>query len=800
MERFLHSTEISQVIPFDLHQPVVYFPVRHHSPGCCYHLQQVLSSYAPDCILVEGPQTADKLIPVLTDPDTAPPVAFYYFYKDTAKHISEEAEDYKCYYPFLRTSPEYQALYHARQHGIDCGFIDLPYGDILIHTAAEKGLRRPKEINAYHDEHYLSENRYFTALCEKTGLRSFEEFWETFFEIDAPYITTEEYLRRMYTYCYITRCNTPEEEMLADGCLVRESCMADHIRQAAAAHQRVLVVTGGFHSYGLYQLMTGAVKPQKYRVHAFPEKVQDVYAMPYSFEAADALSGYSSGMQHPGFYDRVWQGLLDSDNATQAFPSAVLNTLLQCAKACVKDKLLITLSDISSAVTMIQGLSLLRDKHSEGLYELYDSVKSCFIKGEANTASALPLRLLSRIATGKEIGHLCASAEKVPIVQDFEDKAKRFRLKIDNVTEQKLELDIFAKPTHRALSRLFYQTGFLDTGFARRLKGADPINGKDRSRVREQWAYKRTVEVDASLIDASAYGGTIEEACTVLSLRRLREVQKCSEAAKLYVECFLMGLSTTEGFADQMENIILSDGDFFSIGQGLYYFQMLYGLQELYDVSRQETDSFLQSCFLRAVVMLPSMIHVTDDRAEECIRLCRLLYSLSTGGRLPAEYSEMLQDAFVRMIQQKDPCPSVCGAVLGLLYGSDSAFRQDIRQSVQGYLSGTKELQKQGAAFLRGLFSTARDIVLVGDEFVKITDSLIKGFSPSDFMEVLPELRLAFSYFSPYETDSIAETVAALYGIRPEEVRQTFRIRHDVYAAGHTLEQAILTEMGWHDE
>ncbi len=801
MEGILYGTEIPPLMPFDTQQPILYFPVRHHSPGCCYHLQKVLTAYEPDCILVEGPQTANKLLPVLTDSGTVPPVAFYYFYKDTAKYVSEEGDDYKCYYPFLRTSPEYQALCYARQHHIDSSFIDLPYGDILIHTAAEKGLRSKQEISAYSDEHYLAESRYFSALCEKAGVRSFEEFWEKYFEIDALSIHTEEYIRRMYTYCYITRCQTPADEMLTDGCLVRESFMADNIRQAAKTHRRVLVVTGGFHSYGLYQLLTGAVRPQKYRLHTFSEKVQDVYAMTYSFEAADALSGYSAGMQHPYFYDRVWEGILTEEDPQQAYPSTVLHTLLQCAKACTKEKMLVTMSDISSAVTMLRGLAALRDKRSEGLYELYDSVRSCFIKGEVNEASAVPLRLLGKIAAGQAIGRLCDSAEKVPLVQDFEKQAKHFKLKVGSVTEQKSELEVFSKPTHRALSRLFYRTGFLETSFARRLKGADPLSGKDRSRVREQWAYKRSAEVDAALIDASAYGGTIEEACTVLSLRRLRDVQKCGEAAKLYVECFLMGLSATDGFSDRMEDILLSDGDFFSLGQGLYYFQMLHGLQVLYDESCQETDRFLQSCFLRAVVMLPAMIHVTDDRADECIRLCRLLFSLisgeedTSGIHLPPEYGEMLRDAFIRMTQAQDPCPSVCGAVLGLLYGGDSSFRQPIRQMVAAYLSGTKELQKQGAAFLRGLFATARDIVLVGDEFIRITDRLLHSFTTEEFMEVLPEMRLAFSYFSPYEVDRIAASVAALYGIRPEEVRETFRIRQEVYTAGRLLEESILAQM-----
>ena len=164
MEGILFGKEISEIIPFDYSQNILYFPVRHHSPGCSFHLLKAMEQYKPDCILVEGPENANKLIPVLTDGGTVPPVAFYYYYKDTAKYINEDGEDYKCYYPFLRTSPEYNALCYANANNIECGFIDLTYGDILINTAAEKGLRQKKEISSYGDEHYFSQSKYLSAL------------------------------------------------------------------------------------------------------------------------------------------------------------------------------------------------------------------------------------------------------------------------------------------------------------------------------------------------------------------------------------------------------------------------------------------------------------------------------------------------------------------------------------------------------------------------------------------------------------------------------------------------------------
>lgn len=798
MERILRSKEIFEIIPFDLESPVLFFPIRHHSPICSYHLVKIIDEYKPDCILVEGPENADSLIPVLTDENTVLPVAFYYYYKDTGKLVTEEADDYKCYYPFLNASPEYNALLKARRLGIDCGFIDLPYGEILIHTAENKGIRKEREIQSYNDDYYLAENTFFKAICEKTGVRNFEEFWERYFEIDSLYGSTEDFIAKMYTDCYLIRENTPEQEMMNDGCIIREHYMANNILKAAETHSRVLVVTGGFHTPGLYKLVNGDSKIKKVKLHKFSEKNQNVYAMAYSFEAADALNGYASGMQNPGFYDKVWKGLSEClENNTEpsdVYGGVVLEMLLECAKRSNKANLLITMSDISSAVTMYEGLAMLRGKKSPGLYELYDCVQSCFIKGEVNASSDLPLKFLSEIATGSEIGKLCETAEKIPLLKNFEELSGKYRLKIADIVEQKIELDIFSKPTHMAISRFFYRLNFLKTGFAKRLKGADIINNVDRSRIREQWSYKRTVKTDSALIDYSAYGGTIEEVCTIYASKCLRDEQKSGNAAKIYVECFLMNVKISDVFAEKMNDIIINDGDFFSLGKAVYYFNMLCFLGKMYNVDSSTSEYFLTKCFQKTIIMLPTMINVNSEHSGECIKICKMLYNIVSGDILNSEYSVLI-DTFKAMIDKENPEPALYGAILGLLYGCNVSYKKNIENALQGYLSGTEDMRKNGASFLRGLFATARDIVLVGDEFVNITDKLIKALPMDSFIEVLPELRLAFSYFTPGEIDSIAEKAAAIYNSDKSDFKRKPEIYDDIYAVGAELEKLILAEV-----
>ena len=349
------------------------------------------------------------------------------------------------------------------------------------------------------------------------------------------------------------------------------------------------------------------------------------------------------------------------------------------------------------------------------------------------------------------------------------------------------------------ISRFFYRMNFLKTGFAKRLKGSDIVNNFDRSRVREIWSYARNIATDTALIDSSAYGATIEEACRIIATRQLRSEQRCSESAKLYVECFLMDIDISAEFAEHMNDIIINDGDFFSIGKAIYYFNMLISLKKLYGIDNSESEYFLEKCFSRIVVMLPSIININFDRAEECIKICRILYNLSCKGILSDRFSELIQ-AFKDMIEKDNPEPALYGAVLGLLYGYDTSYKSEISNALFGYLTGSDELKKQGAVFLRGAFSTARDIVLVGYEFIKMIDSLINSLSINDFMEVMPELRLAFSKFTPSETDKIAEKAASLYGKSSSDLKKDFVIYDDIYALGVELDKQILEDISMEEE
>ncbi len=793
MESVLRNREVSEIIPCTMDAPVLFFPVRHHSPVCSFQLVRIIEAYAPDCILIEGPENANDLIPILTDDETTLPAAIYYFYKDTKKLVSEEGRDYHCYYPFLYASPEYNAMAEAKKRSIPAKFIDLPYSEILIHTSEAKGLRSEQDKHSYADDAYLAKSRFYAKLCEKTGLRSFEEFWEKYFEIGGIRKTPEEFLRQMHTYCILTRQDEPAEQLEADGCLAREQHMAMRIREAMQEYGRILVVTGGFHSLGLYErLQKNDCKPLK--LHSFTPDVQNCYPMAYSYEAADALRGYASGMQHPAFYDAICKELLSGTEPDGLYREHTLDLLARTAKESAKKDIPLSIADVTAAFSLMEGLAALRNAPDCGMYELYDGVTSAMIKGEKTAATSLPLDILAKLATGDAIGRIGDRSHMPPLVADFEKQCESFRLKVRTAVPQEVEIALFQKGKGMEESRFFHRMEFLGTDFAERLKGPDLHSGRDRSRVREVWRYRRAPQVDAALIDHTTDGFTLEEACRTLAVRQLAQERRCETAARISVSCFLMGITLPMQDIRLMEEIMVGDGDFFSIGKGLYYFDMLHSLRELYGFADGATMKYIIQCFGKLIALLPSMGDVPPEQSQDCIGILRLLYA-ETGRILPERRGE-LESALLTLTEREEKEPSIFGAANGLLYAMDASRRAAAESAMRGYLRGSLPMQKQGALYLKGLFETARDIALTDESFLRMADTLMTGMDFENFLEILPSLRLAFSYFTPSEIRSTAGIAAALHSGEAEDITQTAAVDESLYEFGALLDREICGVLG----
>ncbi|BCJ94274.1 hypothetical protein acsn021_18430 [Anaerocolumna cellulosilytica] len=798
MDEILRSQEMAEIDEvlkeaFSYENPVLYFPIRHHSPACAFHLKKVIKEYEPECILIEGPSGANELLDLMAHEETCTPFAVYYSYRDSKGYINNEKEDYKCYYPYLDYSPELVAVREGIKHKLAVEFIDLPYSEILIASTEGKGLLKKAEKNNYNDDYLLSRNNYIEELLRKADIRSFDEFWEKYFEMNAMAEDTKTYVRHMLAYCVLSRLHSSEEELAAEGCFSREAYMAYKIFEKEKIYKKILVVTGGFHTPGLIKLRQDTEKEKdSVKLHSMDKDMEGVYLMPYSMEACDSLNGYSSGMPYPGFYQDIYKEYEKQNE--KAYEETILKYIVSAGKEARKKEGYISSYDEICAYSMVQGLALLRGKTAPGVYDLMDSILSSFIKGEYNLSTNGPIRIVKKQLTGSSIGRLCKDAKVPPLVQHFESLCKKYRLNIRSTLSSEITLAIFSTERHRRVSEFFYQMEFLNTQFGRKVKGPDLRMKRDRNLMRETWKYKWSSQVVAALIDMSVYGGTLLEACTTIAFRRIQEDINSKEGTLLLTRMYEMGMTEQlPKLLYHLEGVLKKDSDFFSLVEAMSNFLMLEELNSLY-LTRFDFKDLIQTAYEKILHLLPFMASLKEEDLPSSMTALKTMYQLLQRKEYE-ENKEVFYEALITLLKQDNLQTGLEGCIRGILYGSGHCTFSDIEKVCYGYMSGTHEKLLSGAKLFRGLFFTARDLVFVGSSFIKMMDEFIGSVTGEDFMLLLPELRIAFSYFTPREIDEIANKVAMYHGREGKDIAIMAEISPLTYEYGKALNEMVLQKM-----
>ncbi|PHB17980.1 hypothetical protein COE80_26185 [Bacillus pseudomycoides] len=732
--RSSQSAEVNALFQraYNLDHNVVYVPIRHHSPACSFHVQKIVKFYKPDAILIEGPIDCNPLIPHIVSAESEAPICIYCSYDDKTDVLERgESGKYRAYYPFLDYSPELVALREGAARNIPVSFIDLPYKEYLFATKNE-------EENGKYDEQYFRHSQYVRMLSEKTGCRSFHEFWEKYFELQGFHMTSEEFVRQLFDYCYYTRADYTQEMLTEDGCEAREIHMAKEIEKARKVYDKVLVITGGFHVKGLLELEG---KKKKLSKSPLSKAYAKNYLMPYSFLESDQMRGYESGMPAPAFYQHIWE------NRDEAVAEQFMIRIARQLKAEG-----ISMADKIEAARMIRELALLRGKMQPGLYELMDAVRSAFVKGEIFSADK-PLTLLQKSLQGTKRGKLSKEADVPPLVHDFRASVRSFRLPARSTVPQETILDIYKKERHLRLSQFFHCLAFLGVPFCEKLRGPNLARKQNINLIRETWKYRFSAQVESALIDLSVYGGTVREAAQEMLRAKLYKAKvRAGEVALLLLEAYLSGLFSDFAMYNQfIDEAIQADGDFASMADCAYYLSQI-------EKENQQADHARHKAL--------SLFSVLDG-GEPAI-IAEKLIDLYTMQPADQQFIEALE----LYLQREKRESQVEGAVFGLLTSLGKRKIDEVMQVAEGYFYGSGDMQKQAPIFLNGLFAGAKDIFLYNESLLDGMSHVLEELDEETFLQVLPHLRLLFSQFTPLEVDTIAKQIARLYGATEEVIKE----------------------------
>jgi hypothetical protein len=794
----------------DINAPILFFPVRHHSPAAARLVRQLIIDRSPAAVLIEGPSDFNDRLDELLLPHQLP-IAIY-SYVHTADNLRRGA-----FYPFCIYSPEWQALQTARELGIPVKFIDLPWSARTTARTIE---------NCYSDE-TLKRSDYIHALCEKLGVADFDALWDTLCEID-PALTLPQYLERCHQFCWHLR---QTDVGISTSDLEREAFMVEQIQSARAVYSgQILVITGGFHSSALYAAMEDPRSiPQPPAQGFLPPTLagskeivnKGIALTPYNYDRLDNLTGYNSGMPNPGFYHavwthrqtlpspptplpilgegsqkpsppaplsclafyvgepdereplpnlgegsqnrRIWRGEGDGISLVQeVYRNQIAATLLQqVVKSLRKQKQIASTADLIAVKTLAQGLSDLRGHAEIWRSDLIDGVIGGLVKEDMGQTGTHPfLAAVYQVFRGSDRGRLAPGTPLPPIVEDIHQRLQALDL-FPTATKRSIDLDLtpdsqLKSPPERHKSALLHGLRLLQIQGIQRTDGTNFTTRNDLTKIWERWQLHWTPDFDSSSIEASIYGATVIEATIAKLQERANSIERNAETATLLLlDAALAGVDECLDLADKLVELIRQEANFLSLARSIHHLLYLYRYDEVLGTAKQaHIAELLAEAFQRGLWLLDSLGTPTGDEDLLLKGLGNLLEAYERSGQLLAPYRSQFIQILDRVSQDVRQLPSIRGGAIGALWILGETPMERILETLRYYAQ-----PERLGDFLAGLFHIARETTQRDSNLVLSIDELLLAYSDDEFLEALPALRLAFSYFAPREKNNIANTL-----------------------------------------
>lgn len=772
--------------------------VRHHSPACARLVAARIRELRPAFVLIEGPADFNARIDELYLPHQLPLAIYSYLSCAGAQRGS--------WSPFAEHSPEWQALVAARQVGAQVLFIDLP----AWHDALGDLPNRYADAADASDEK-LAE-AYETALAVELGIEGRDSLWDHLFESasDASERPDEDLSAHLVQYFEHLRNEDPG----SPGNRAREDMMARWIAWAVARGDGpVLVVCGGYHAPPLARLWREVAiesfergsagllppatpQPDPALGNESPLRFGS-YLVPYSYKRLDAFSGYASGMSSPSWYQWVWE------QGARGAGARALELILGRLRA---RKLPASTADFIAVHARAQALALLRGHRTPLRTDWLDAIAGALLK-DAQEASLPwsyrgPLRAgtdpilveVMDVLAGQATGKLAPGTPQPPLVAAVHAELQALGLSLDGA----FNLDLL-KPEDRIRSRALHRLGLLALPGVERIQGPRLALSGER---RESWKLRSSIEQTAALIEAGAYGATLEDAARARLEEDLRDANGRLDAltSGLNRAAFAGLAAVSTRLLDELRGAIAQEPAFEAIGAALAVLHPLLRHGQLLGTADAPVlCTVIEAAFDRALWLFEAPVAIATAQALAHLRAVASLRDVAraeitanptTGDAALALEPARLLAVLHRKAHDRAADPLSRGAAIGALYTLDSDHHQrELAEALQ--LLGTLPPPRLGDA-LSGLIALAREALAHEAAFVAGLDALVQALDQDEFVQAMSAIRGAFSWLPPRERGDLARQVLKLHQaehLSQRVLTQTLAIPAETLAHNQLLER-----------
>lgn len=706
---------------------VCFFGIRHHSPRCSLELEALICSTRPARVLVEAPSDAQALLTDLLAPDTEPPVAILAYTPD-----SEVVQ----LYPYCSYSPELVALKTASELGLEARLIDLPASMSMgLPSAEEPTSDGPKQQSSGYD-----------LVARATGHASFDEMWETLFEIRRPVSTRFVAELRLFGDT-VRLANDGADESVA----IREAFMRREIKRAVkeVGPDQVLVVCGAAHILELCDLQLRKAVPKLRKARG-----TKLLLIPFSYPRLSEMMGYGAGNRAPFYYQKVWEHRGD-------FQQACLELLSMLARQLRERGDCASLADSIEAAQLCCRLARLREKEGPGLDELTDAAIACFGRGN----DEIVLENLTQIAVGSCIGKLSARTDLTKLQLEFYDEAKRLGLRL---TDEPKNVELFlANPTDRERSVFLHRTRVAEIDFAGQVEAASSTVNQ-LTAVKERWTVCWSPTTDMTLIERSVQGNAFQEVCAKALLGELDQAASMDRASEILLNMALTDLPDLYPRALSVcDSLCELEEDFCQLAVACHHLNVLDRYGATRKVSGELFAELLQKLYLRAVLNCPYGLTCNDERAAQLCDALKQLYEVMNSQ--PLLEDELFVSMLREVVENRDAQSLVVGLAASLLNLMEQIERERLGDLLSFHLSTARD-PVQSAYFLEGFLSLNSFVMVKDRDFVQLVSQFVCAIDQEHFRSALPILRRVFGGLSAREKRYIASLVLDGLGVAPSQL------------------------------
>ncbi|RZI61691.1 MAG: hypothetical protein EOP37_06855 [Rubrivivax sp.] len=753
--------------------PVHYFGVRHHGPGCARSLLAAFEALKPDCVLIEGPPEADGLVAAVLDPAMTPPVALL-------THGVEESGR-AVYHPFASFSPEWQALRWAGLAGVPVRFIDLPVGvSLALEKAGEEEERQAAEAPQADQTGEAGEAEQPTEpstrrgdpldwLARAAGYADGETWWNHMVEERGD---GEDLFAAISEAMTTLRAESGEDDTLAPRTprahreVLREAHMRQCIRAARKeGFERIAVVCGAWHLGGLRADFTA--KADQALLKGVPKlKVTSTW-VPWTYRHLARASGYGAGIHSPGWYEHLWLSGQESQDSKagqegqegkSGHPGGgrrprAIGWLARVARLMRERDLDCSSAHLIEAARLADTLAALRQRPAPGLDELHEATRTVMTLGD----EAVLGFIRDELVIGDRLGRVPADVPTVPLQRNLEQLQKSLRMKPE-ATQKTLDLDL-RQPNDLARSHLLHRLRLIDLPW-----GEIARTGKSsRGTFHEVWTLQWQPEFALRVIEASRWGQSVAQAATTAVAERCGRATHLAALAELVDRVLLADLPeavTIASRALQDHAAVTGDAD-----------QLLGALPPLANVFRygnvRQTDAALvghvfDGLVTRAAISLPLMGDSLDEAAAEQVRDRVLGAQAAVGLRDPGRQSEpstQWRAAISQLAVREGAHALLRGLCTRLLLDDALITADDAGTAMSLQLSRAAEPAK-AAAWLDGFLNRNAVVLLHHDGVWPLVDAWLAGLDDEHFIRVLPLVRRTFGHFDAGERRDLGQRAA----------------------------------------